>query len=83
MRAAPSPTKKLYDERASAVMAAIAAKSIDKARFKVESFGLEKSIADNKSRKAGQKTSGRRGPELLISGCSSSAALAAHTGKRR
>jgi outer membrane protein OmpA-like peptidoglycan-associated protein len=39
--------KKLSDDRAKAVMNAIVAKGIDKARLSAEGFGLEKPIADN------------------------------------
>ena len=39
--------KKLSDDRAKAVMTAIIAKGIDKARLSAEGFGLEKPIADN------------------------------------
>ncbi len=39
--------KKLSDDRANAVMNAIAAKGVDKARLSAEGFGLDKPIADN------------------------------------
>jgi len=39
--------KKLSDDRAKAVMAAIVGKGIDKGRLSAEGFGLEKPIADN------------------------------------
>ncbi len=39
--------KKLSDDRANAVMNAIAAKGIDKSRLSAEGFGLDKPIADN------------------------------------
>jgi outer membrane protein OmpA-like peptidoglycan-associated protein len=42
-----SANKTLSDDRAKAVMNAIAAKGIDKARLSAEGFGLEKPIADN------------------------------------
>jgi len=41
--------KKLSDDRAKAVMDAIVAKGIDKARLSAQGFGLEKPIADNKT----------------------------------
>ena len=47
--------KKLSDDRANAVMNAIVAKGIDKARLSAEGFGLEKPIADNNTQEGRAK----------------------------